>query len=188
MVQNLYKNWLLVSKIIWGIWITSDKQWKSKKWKFNGLHLPKKYIPSAETYTEDLSKLLSTSVKIHQTPYVIFETIFEVIFHDTTRLYILAQTLHTFDKNVPSKWKCSYFQLLAWKLTRFLVTFQAMSQFSLKFCITVQCHLSSVFFISDLYTLDKNSPSKWNFQTFEWLGENLPNSLCHVWNYKSVFI
>ena len=40
------------------------------------------------------------------------------------------------------------------------------------------------FFISNLYTLDRKSPSKWNFQTFEWLGEN---SLCHVWNYKSVF-
>ena len=26
-----------------------------------------------------------------------------------------------------------------------------------KFCITVQCHLSSVFFISDLYTLDKDA-------------------------------
>ena len=25
------------------------------------------------------------------------------------------------------------------------------------------------FFISNLYTLDKRSPSKWNFQTFDWL-------------------
>ena len=30
MVQNLYKNWLQISKII-GIWITSDKQWKVQK-------------------------------------------------------------------------------------------------------------------------------------------------------------
>ena len=44
------------------------------------------------------------------------------------------------------------------------------------------------FFSLNLYTLDKKSPSKWNFQTFEWLGENSPNSLCHVWNYKSVFL
>ena len=28
------------------------------------------------------------------------------------------------------------------------------------------------FFISNLYTFDKKNPSKWNFQTFEWLGEN----------------
>ena len=41
-----------------------------------GYICPKKYIPSGKTYTEDLSKLLSTTcVKIHQTPYVIFETI-----------------------------------------------------------------------------------------------------------------
>ena len=55
--------------------------------------------------------LSTTCVKIHQIPYVIFET--KVIFHDTTRLYILGQTLHTFDKNIPSKCKFSDFQLLA---------------------------------------------------------------------------
>ena len=45
--------------------------------QFNGLRLSKKYIPSAKTlYTEDLLTLLSTTcVKIHQTPYAIFETI-----------------------------------------------------------------------------------------------------------------
>ena len=31
MVQKLYKTWLQVSKIISGIWITSDKQWKVQK-------------------------------------------------------------------------------------------------------------------------------------------------------------
>ena len=31
MVQRLYKNWLPVSKLIWGIWTTSDKQWKVQK-------------------------------------------------------------------------------------------------------------------------------------------------------------
>ena len=30
-VQSLCKNWLLVSKITWGIWKTSDKQWKVQK-------------------------------------------------------------------------------------------------------------------------------------------------------------
>ena len=58
MGKNLYKNWLLVSKIIWGIWITSDKQWKVRKVEIHGLHLSKKYIPSARTlYTEDLSNI-----------------------------------------------------------------------------------------------------------------------------------
>ena len=31
MVQNLYKNWLQISKIIKGIWIASDKQWNIQK-------------------------------------------------------------------------------------------------------------------------------------------------------------
>ena len=48
---------------------------------------------------------------------------------------------------------------------------------------------SSVFFLAQTsYTLDKNSPSKWNFWTFEWLGENSPNSSCHFWNQESVFL
>ena len=55
MVQNLYiQNWLRISKIIWGIWITSNKQWKAKKLKFNGLHLSKNYIPSPKTLFTDL--------------------------------------------------------------------------------------------------------------------------------------
>ena len=48
---------------------------------------------------------------------------------------------------------------------------------------------STVFFLAQAsYTLDKNSSSKWNFWTFEWLGENSPNSSCHIWNQKSVFL
>ena len=48
---------------------------------------------------------------------------------------------------------------------------------------------SSVFFLAQTWhTLDKKSPSKWSFQTFEWLRENSPNSSCPIWNYKSVFL
>ena len=58
MVQSLYKNWLLVSKITWGIWKTSDKQWKVQNSKLNGLLLPKNYISSAKTlYAVDLSNI-----------------------------------------------------------------------------------------------------------------------------------
>ena len=45
-----------------------------------------------------------------------------------------------------------------------------------------------IFLLQTLYTLDKKSPSKRNFQTFEWLGKNSPNSSCHIWNHKSVFL
>ena len=59
-----------------------------------------------------------------------------------------------------------------------------------KFCITVQCNESHlcIFLAQTSYTLDKNSPSKWNFWTFEWLGENSPNFSYHIWNHKLVFL
>ena len=40
------------------------------------------------------------------------------------------------------------------------------------------------FLAQTLYTLDKKSPPKWNFQTFQWLDEISPNSSCHIWNHK----
>ena len=39
-----------------------------------------------------------------------------------------------------------------------------------------------------LYTLDKKSPLKCNFQTFEWLGENSPNSLSFLKPQASFFL
>ena len=61
---------------------------KSKNLKFNALHLSKSYIPSAKTlYTEDLSTLFSNTFKLFFTTQFVY--------------IILAQTLHTFDKNIP---------------------------------------------------------------------------------------
>ena len=61
----------------------------------------------------------TTCVKIHQTPYIIFETIIHFF---TTQLVciILAQTLH---KNIPSKYKFSDFPLLKLKFIKFLMSF-----------------------------------------------------------------
>ena len=108
MGQNLYKNWLLVSKIICGIWKTSDKQWKAQKieiqWTFLQLkHIQRIYLT-----------LLSTTMKIHQIPYVIFET----INHDTTCQYFFSSKLHTFDRNIPSRCTFSDFPLLELKSTK----------------------------------------------------------------------
>ena len=44
------------------------------------------------------------------------------------------------------------------------------------------------FYQSFTYTLDKKSPSKWNFPTFGWLGKNSPNSSCHIGNHKLFFL
>ena len=62
MVQSLYKNLLLVSKIA-GVGTTSEKQWRAQKVEIRWdtfvqkIHLSKKYIPSAKTCTEDLSNI-----------------------------------------------------------------------------------------------------------------------------------
>ena len=110
MVQNLYKDFRQAVE-------------SPKKLKFNGLNLSKKCIPSAKTlYTEIYLTSLSTScVKIHQTTCHLgnHKSFF------TTQLIciILAQTLHTFDKNIPSKCKFSDFPLLKLKPIKFLITF-----------------------------------------------------------------
>ena len=44
------------------------------------------------------------------------------------------------------------------------------------------------FFSSNFIYFGQNNPWKWNFWTFEWLGENSPNSPCHIWNHKLVFL
>ena len=68
MVQSLYRNWLLVSKIIWEIWTTSDKQRKVQKVEIwwttfaQKLHLSKKYIPHLKRYIQRIfPTLLSTT-------------------------------------------------------------------------------------------------------------------------------
>ena len=39
-----------------------------------------------------------------------------------------------------------------------------------------------------MHTLEKKNLLKRNFQAFRWLVENSPNSSCHVWIHKSVFL
>ena len=44
-------------KIIWGVWITSDNQWKVQKVEIQWATFVQKYIPSAKANTEDLSNI-----------------------------------------------------------------------------------------------------------------------------------
>ena len=161
---------------------------------------------------------------------------------------VLLQTLAEADKTLSAsaKRKLSEFQLLAWKLTTFLMWFfEPRVSFPLRFAppVTVMIENFSEVFKLNYYALDKrahqstnfdifacfneSSPnSSWefwnhkvkiylnfaslfsvmkdnsvfflaeifilwtksNFQIFEWLGEHSPNSFCHVWNCKSVFL
>ena len=142
MVQNLHKNWLQISKIIWGIWITSDKQWTVQKLKFNRLHLSKKNIPSAKKwYIEDLSNI-SFNYLCENSPNSLSHFWNHKSFFTTQLVYIIvSQVLHTFDKNIPLKAKFSGFSLLMLKFIKIShVIFQTKSEFFFKLWITVQCH------------------------------------------------
>ena len=107
MVQSFYKNWLLVSKIK----------------NLMGYFCPKNTFLQLEHYLPKiyLTLLSTTCVKIHQITYVIFETISHFSRHNSS--VFLAQTLYTFYKNSPSKWKLSDFPLLGLKFTKFLMSF-----------------------------------------------------------------
>ena len=91
-MQNLYKNWLLVSKIIWGIWITSDKQWKVQK-----------VVIQWDTFVRKIRSFSKTTfVKIHQVLYICHFWN-NVIFHNTTRLHYFSSNITYFWQKYPIK-------------------------------------------------------------------------------------
>ena len=106
-----------------------------------------------------LTLLSTTCVKIHQIPYS-----FQLAY------IILAQALHTFDKNILSKCTFSDFPLLVLKFINFLRSFfkQKMSFYS-KFgsLFSVMRDNSSALFQLKIYmlltTTDKSSTSKYKF-------------------------
>ena len=104
--------------------VENSKNWNWWATFVQKIHFSKIYIPSAKKfYTEDLSNItLTTCVKIHQITYAIFETISHFSRHNSS-LFFLAQTLHNFNKNSPSKCKFLDFPLLGLKFTKFLISF-----------------------------------------------------------------
>ena len=92
---------------------------ESKKLKFDGLLLSKKFVCPKNPFLQlkhyiqriYLTLLSTTCMKIHQITYVIFETNKSFF---TTQLFCIffAQTLHTLYKSSPSKCKFSDFPLL----------------------------------------------------------------------------
>ena len=175
MVQSFYKNWLLVSKITWGIWTTSDRQWKVQKvWNLMGYFCPKNTFLQLEHYIPKiyLTLLTTTCVKIHQITYVIFETIYKSFFTTQFLCIFSAQTLHTVYNSSPWKCKFSDFPLLGLKFTKFLMSFlqQKVSFFS-KFgsFFSAMRDNSSVLFLLKLYMLlRKVAHQSANFQTCHW--------------------
>ena len=95
-----------------------------KSWNLMGYICPKKNILSAKTlYTEDLSNI-TFNYLCENSPNSIYHFWNHKSFF-TTQLVciILAQTLHTFHKNIPSKYKFSDFPLLELKFIKFLMSF-----------------------------------------------------------------
>ena len=130
MVQGLYKNWLLVSRITWVTWTTWEKQWKVKSWNSMSYFSPKNTFLQLKHYIQRIyvTLLSTTCAKIHQTTYVIYETISPFSRHNS------SQTLHTFYKSSPSKCNFSGFPLLALKFTKFVMSFFKLKvRFSSKF-------------------------------------------------------
>ena len=134
-------------------------------------------------------RLSTARMKINQVSYVIFQATslvsfkFCIIFqcHDTKFLWnFLAELLQSGQNEPSSKYKfwdfacfnetspnssCQFWNHKVKVSSNFVSLFSVMKETPL------------YFFSSNLYTLDKK-------QFSEWLGENSPNSLCHVWNYK----
>ena len=156
MVQSLYKNWLLVSKITWRICRTSEKEGKVqtiKIWRatfVQKIHLTKKYIPSAKSlYTEDLSNITFNYLYENSPNLLCHFWNHKSFFMTQLPCIFLAHILHTFYKSSPSKCKFSDFQLLALKCTKFLMSFFKQKVcFSLKFgsFFSIMRDNSSVFF------------------------------------------
>ena len=86
-----------------------------------------------------LTLLTTTCPKIHQTPCVLFETISHFS-QQNSSVFLLAQTLNTFDKISPSKCRFSEIPLFALKFTKFLISFFKLKvRFFFKVWIIFQC-------------------------------------------------
>ena len=142
MEQNLYKTGSRFQKSYEEFGKLQTSSGKSKKLKFNGLHLSKSYIPSPKTLFTDLSNITfnylcenSTNSLCHFWNHNSFFT--------TQLVYIfLAPMFHTFDRNIPSKCKFSDFWLLQLKFTKF-----------------INFLMSLLYFLAEtVHDLDKRSP------------------------------
>ena len=106
-----------------------------KNWNSMDCIFLKKYIASTKTlYTEDLSNI-TFNYLCENSPNPLCPFWNHHSFFTTPVVYIiLAQTLHTFDKHIPLKYKFLDFSLLKFKLIKFLMSlFKQRVIFSLNF-------------------------------------------------------
>ena len=118
---------------------------------------------------------------------------FEVMFHDTTPLFIfLSQTLHNFNKGGLWKWKFSDLLLLALNFTKFFMPFlEPTVNFSSNFVwlFSFTRHYSCVLVHLKLYMLStKRAHQSTSYCSFECFNERSPNSWCFFETTRSAFI
>ena len=133
MVQILYKNWLLVSKIAWGIWTTSDKQWKVQKVEIRWVTFVQKIHSTKTLYTEDSSNITFNYLRKSSSNSSCHFWNQKSFFATQLVCIIPVQTLHTFYKSSPSKCK-----FLDSPNSNSLCHFSSKSQFFFKIWITLR--------------------------------------------------
>ena len=151
MVPNLFKNWLLVSKITWRTWEIAETQWKVQKVQIQWATFVQKIHPFRKNILYRGFMYLTFNYLFTKFPNSLCHFWNHKSFFRTQLLCIfLAQTLHTFDKSNPSKCKVSDLLLLALKFFKFLTSFlEPRVSFSLNFAslFSVMRHNFSVIFL-----------------------------------------
>ena len=95
---------------------------KSKSWNLTHF-CPKKYIPSAKTYTMDLPNITVNYLRVDSPNYLCHFWNHNSFFTTQLPCTFLAQILHTFYKSSPSRCKFSDFPLLRLNFTKFFMSF-----------------------------------------------------------------
>ena len=163
---------------------------KAKKLKSNGLHLSKKYIPSAKTlYTEELSSI---------TLNYLFESSPNSLCHFwnhksffMTQLFctFLAETLNAIQKSSTSKCRFPDLSLLSLKFTKLVMSFLKSRAFSSNFASlsSVMRDNSSVLFHLKLYKPWTKGTHQVEFFRLSTAPIKINQIPCQLSSHKSVF-
>ena len=111
-----------------------------KSWNSMGYICPKNAFLQLKHYIQMIYlKLLSTTLKVHQTPYVIFETISH--FSRNNLSLVFSSNITYFWQKYPIKVQIFTFSTARVKIHQIsYVIFQTKSEFFFKVWITLQCH------------------------------------------------
>ena len=111
-----------------------------KSWNLMGFSPKNTFLQLKHKYTEDLSSITFNYLCQNSPTYLCHLWNHKPFFTTQLLCIFLAQTLHTFYKSSPPKFKFSDFPLLRLNFTKFLMHFSNKSQFFFKVWIFFQCH------------------------------------------------